>query len=168
MGELAYLSHLLGGKQVISAKAYEQFWDWYGKSLRALRYQRHIGSLWNAGLLMGFVSREDVARALNGRAPGTFLVRFSERHAGQFAVAYVGYDAGGGGRRVKHYLVQPTDTASSKKTLPDFLSECPQFEHLLVLGKNRALEVVDKDEAFAPYLSRQERVDPGPGYESLK
>jgi hypothetical protein len=48
-----------------------------------LSYQRHIGSLWNAGLLLGFVSRDDVNNALHGRDPGTFLVRFSERHAGQ-------------------------------------------------------------------------------------
>lgn len=47
---------------------------------------------------------------------------------GQFAVAYVGYEMP---RRVKHYLVQPTDTASAKKTLPDFLSECHQFQKVL-------------------------------------
>jgi hypothetical protein len=38
------------------------------------------------------ISVQDVNNALHGRDPGTFLVRFSERHAGQFAVAYVGYE----------------------------------------------------------------------------
>ncbi len=161
------LNNLLGGKQVIVSRAFGEFWDWYGKCLQVLRYQRHIGSLWNAGLLLGFVSREDVNNALHGREPGTFLVRFSERHAGQFAVAYVGYELP---RRVKHYLVQPTDTASSKKALPDFLCECHQFQKCLELRQAEAgpsLHEVPKDEAFASFLSKVDRIDPGAGYDQL-
>lgn len=70
-------------EKVIDVKTFELFWEWYGKCLQALRYQRHIGSLWNSGLLLGFVSREDVDNALRGRDPGVFLLRFSERHAGE-------------------------------------------------------------------------------------
>ncbi len=132
--ELTYfLQNLLGGKQVVSKKDFGSFWDWYGKCLQALRYQRHIGQLWNAGILLGFTNRQDVNAALHGHEPGTFLVRFSERHAGQFAFAYVGYEMR---RQVKHYLVQPNDTASAKKTLPDFLAECHQFQKLLQIHKS--------------------------------
>lgn len=47
-----------------------------------LRYQRHINSLWTTGILLGFINRQDVNNALYGHEPGTFLIRFSERHAG--------------------------------------------------------------------------------------
>ena len=51
------------------------------------------------------MGRDDVNAALNGQEPGTFLIRFSETHYGQFAIAYNGSDR----RNVKHYLVQPTE-----------------------------------------------------------
>ncbi len=62
-------------------------------------------------------------------------------------MAYVGYEMP---RSVKHYLVQPTDTASAKKTLPDFLSEIHQFQKILELkhGPNGPVlqEVVKGDD----------------------
>ena len=48
------------------------------------------------------MTREEVDMALTGEPPGTFIMRFSERHAGQFGIAYVCSDT-----KVKHYLVQP-------------------------------------------------------------
>lgn len=44
---VAYL--FLGGTPFISIKMYDQFWLWYGKVLQKLRYQRHIGQLWQSG-----------------------------------------------------------------------------------------------------------------------
>jgi len=82
-------------------------------------------------LLYGFMGREDVNAALFNQEPGTFIIRFSERFAGQFAIAYIGNEAP---NKIKHYLVQPNDTAAAKKTLPDFLDECRQFTKLLVLS----------------------------------
>ena len=41
--------------------------------------------------------------ALSGEPPGTFVIRFSERHPGQFGIAYVGNRVD----HIKHYLVQP-------------------------------------------------------------
>jgi hypothetical protein len=36
--ELSFLfSNLLGGKQVVDAKSFAVFWDWYGKCLQVLR-----------------------------------------------------------------------------------------------------------------------------------
>lgn len=166
--ELMYFfNNLLGRNQVIDGQGFDRFWDWYGKCIQTLRYQRHICSLWTGGLLMGFADRQEVQSALHGREPGTFLIRFSERHAGQFAIAYVGFEIP---RGVKHYLVQPTDTASAKKTLPDFLSECHQFQKVLELTNSpqgRVLRVVPKDDAFGEFYSKVDRVDPGPGYEQL-
>jgi hypothetical protein len=40
-------------------------------------------------LIYGFISREGVHAALVEQQVGTFLIRFSERHPGTFAVGYV-------------------------------------------------------------------------------
>lgn len=53
------------------------------------------------------------------------MIRFSERHAGQFAISYVQ------GGLVKHYLVQPTDTAGARKTLGDFVLEQAQYVYIV-------------------------------------
>ena len=50
------------------------------------------------------MTREDVDAALGGKSPGHFVIRFSERHPGQFGIAYVGAETPW---RIKHYLVQP-------------------------------------------------------------
>jgi hypothetical protein len=52
------------------------------------------------------MGRDDVNAALNAQDPGTFVIRFSESHYGQFAIAYAGTDSY---NKIKHYLVQPTE-----------------------------------------------------------
>jgi len=47
-----------------------------------------------------------IAFGLKGDALGNR--RFSERHSGQFAIAYVGMERP---NKIKHYLVQKSDTA---------------------------------------------------------
>lgn len=54
----------------------------------------------------GFMGREDVNAALQNQEPGTCVVRFSERHGGQFAIAYIGAEKP---FKIKHYLVQPNE-----------------------------------------------------------
>ena len=49
------------------------------------------------------MTREEVTMALADEPPGTFVLRFSERHAGQVGIAYVGSEM----NSIKHYLVQP-------------------------------------------------------------
>lgn len=61
---------------------------------------------------------------------GTFLIRFSERHPGTFAIGYV-IDDSDPEKRVRHYLIRPEDVSPPKKLLPDFLMECPQFSRFL-------------------------------------
>lgn len=130
--DLNYLHHkFLDAKDIIAQKDFDIFWEWFGKAMQKIRYQRHICSMWQNGLLYGFISKTDVEKSLENQEPGTFIIRFSESQSGQFAVAYVSLDLP---RRIKHYLVQKNDTAASKKTLPDFLNEQPQFIKLLVLS----------------------------------
>jgi hypothetical protein len=37
------------GVQVIGQKSYDAFWEWFGKAVQKLRYQRHICPLWQTG-----------------------------------------------------------------------------------------------------------------------
>lgn len=48
--ELAYLNQkFFNGRQVITAKMYDEFWAWFGKGLQKLRYQRHLLPMWQSG-----------------------------------------------------------------------------------------------------------------------
>jgi len=167
--DFAYLhDKFLANRNVFLQREYEAFWNWYGKCIQVIRYQRHIGQLWQEGLLYGFMTREEVDMALSGEPPGTFVLRFSERHAGQIGIAYVGAQV----NSIKHYLVQPNDTAASKVTLPDFLREKPQFAHmlqftLLPTGVPQ-FRRLPKDQVLGPLYSRRAGGDTtGTGYDPL-
>ena len=153
----------------IKKEQFDKFWDWFGKCLQVIRYQRHIGSLWQNGILNAFITKEEVNEALKNLNSGAFIIRFSERHSGQFAIAYVGADLP---LRVKHYLVKPTDTASAKKTLPDFICECAQFSELLKFTvdpqtKNATYQKYPKADLLSPFITNRDDQDPGEGYEPL-
>jgi len=162
-------SKFFGGQGTIVPKAYASFWTWFGKTIKKLRYQRHILPLWQTGLIHGFLSREAVYEVLRDQDPGTFLVRFSERHSGQFAVAYR-IDAATNDC-VRHYLVQPDDTSGNRKTLPDFLSEQAPLRYLLQIGTEdeNGIKVYNKflkDSVLESYLSKRNTLPPAVGYDS--
>jgi hypothetical protein len=122
-------AHFFASSPLVDLKSSQKFWDWYGKVLHRLRYQRHVAALWMEGLIFGMVSREGVCEQLISRQPGTFLLRFSESSAGFIAV---GYRVSGANAGIKNYLVKQEDTASATvKTLPDFLRSRPEFSVLL-------------------------------------
>jgi hypothetical protein len=124
--DFRYISRLkFGGDSPssITAAQFDRFWEWFGPSLHKLRYSRHLGTLWTQGLVAGFLTREEADHCLRNEQPGTFLIRFSERAPGKFAVAFQGSTMDGQNLqlRVKHYLLKNDDTMGAKKTLPDFL-----------------------------------------------
>ena len=119
-------------KPIVTQTDFDTFWLWFGKTLQVIRFQRYVGPLWQQGLIYGNMQRDDVDAALSGQPPGTFIIRFSMKYPGQFGIAYVRED------QVKHYLVGQNDTAGSKKTLPDFINEHPQFLYLLQLGTDQS------------------------------
>lgn len=87
--ELLYIHQKsFNGQGTVTQAAFDQFWGWFGKGLQKLRYQRHVCSMWQSGLIYGFISRYQVDEALKNEEPGTFLIRFSERFPGLFAVGY--------------------------------------------------------------------------------
>lgn len=122
--------HFFGPDAVsVDTKSFQKFWDWYGKVLHRLRYQRHVAAMWTEGLIFGMVGREGVCEQLVTRSPGTFLLRFSESSAGFIAV---GYRVSGANAGIKNYLVKQEDTASATvKTLPDFIRSRPEFSVIL-------------------------------------
>jgi hypothetical protein len=168
--ELSYLnSKFFGGQTYITPKMYDEFWIWFGKALQKIRYQRHLCSMWQSGLLYGFISREDVNAALVNQEPGTFLIRFSERHPGSFAVGYTIAEQDPE-KRVRHYLLKPDDVVPPKKTLPDFLMECPQFVKFLVIhdfiSGNPKHRIVDKELVLEQYGAKKLSLDNPPnGYD---
>ena len=89
--------------------------------------------MWQSGYIYGFIEREGVNAALINQQPGTFLIRLSERHPGSFAIGYVIED-NDPDKRVRHYLVRNEDLFGGKKSLPEFLMECPQFSKFLVVS----------------------------------
>mmetsp|Transcript_19777 Transcript_19777/g.27602 ORF Transcript_19777/g.27602 Transcript_19777/m.27602 type:complete len:637 (+) Transcript_19777:181-2091(+) len=169
--DLNFFHSKLENKPHIGQKDFEEFWDWFGKAVQKIRYQRHIGSLWQTGMLYGFMGRDEVNAALKDQEPGTFILRFSERHAGQFAIAYIGHEHP---PRIKHYLVQPNDTAAAKKTLPDFLEEHRQFLYILILtidahGRPTFIRV-PKEQALEPYVGKKQQTavpEDDSGYDPL-
>lgn len=170
--ELTYIhQNFFGGQPMVSQAAFDLFWGWFGKNLQKLRYQRHVCSMWQSGLIYGFISRFQVDEALKNEEAGTFLIRFSERHAGLFAVGYK-IDDSDPDKRVRHYLVRPDDTAGAKKTLPDFLAECTQFNRILQLtiepvsGEPR-LRNFPKDVVLEPYYSKRDALQATNGYDPL-
>jgi len=137
----------------VNGEQYDRFWQWFGKALHKLRYKRHIAKLYISGLIYGFSSREQVNNILQGQKVGTFLLRFSERAAGQFAIAYVAETG------INYYLVQRNDTNAAQKTLPDFLHQEKGLKTVATFvpqGNERSsTKFIPKDEAFGKYYSQQ-------------
>lgn len=149
---------------IISSDQIVAFWKWFGPIMQTLRFKKHINSLWFSGILFGIVSKEYCSRHLENQRNGTFIVRFSEKFPGLFAIAYVcddmrDGDSGESYDRVKHYLVKPEDTGS-QKSLPDFLHEKEQFKYLLRFDfRERQMECVEKDVALKGFYSKS-RITP--------
>lgn len=135
------LSDLLGSeKGTLSPKEFQTFWDWIGPGLKKIRYQKHLLWMFENGFvafhflpltlgryLATFVTSAEAEEQLKNLSPGAFLIRLSERLNGELVISY-SHQSG-----VRHYLIQPDDTADKKKTLIDFLGQNGLFTQLLQL-----------------------------------
>ncbi len=155
----------------VSQKDFKRFWEWFGPYMHRIRYQRHLCPLWHKGLLFGFIDRAQTETLLmsSGRV-GAFLLRFSERVAGQFAVSYLVNVVDTMALAVRHYLVKDSDTAGAKKTLPDFLREYKEFSLIVQLQRDaitgrRYAVLVDKHVALEEYYSKKSLESAFDGYE---
>jgi len=187
--DLEYIhDRFFAGRPVISVSQFDQFWAWFGKILQRMRSTRQICGMWRDGLLWGFASRNEIEQALMSQPPGSFIVRFSERHAGHFAIAYKNplIDIRGpqsepptpqisqncpANSCIKHYLVKPEEI-STQKTLPDFLNDIAGLSIMIrVLYNDFGTEIdpplrladplfipISKTEALEKFLSKREQV----------
>lgn len=90
--DMAYLHSRLSGRPTVDADTFAAFWhSWFGVAITGLRHSRLINALWGRGYIMGFISKAGAERLLRDQrcGAGTFLLRFSERAPGSFAIAYV-------------------------------------------------------------------------------
>jgi len=71
------------------------------------------------------VTGPEAEEQLVNESNGTFMIRMSERLDGEFVISYKWQGS------VRHYLIQPDDTADKKKTLVDFLGQNLSLTHLL-------------------------------------
>jgi hypothetical protein len=125
-GDLSYIHERFFRKQqTCTVEQFQEFWLWYGPVLKQIKYSRHINGLWQAGAILGFFSRQELEYILGSQLPGTFLVRFSERHPGLFATSYMPHVMVASLRKspsqssISHFLIQASDLG--KDTIPDFL-----------------------------------------------
>lgn len=92
--------------------------------------------------------------ALANQEAGTFLIRFSERHPGSFAIGYTIEDRDPI-KRVRHYLVKPEEVSPPNKTLPHYLMDCPQLTKFLVIydfaSGNPKHRLIDKELVLEQY-----------------
>eukprot|EP01121_Diplochlamys_sp_Union-15-3_P015691 TRINITY_DN5234_c0_g1_i1.p1 TRINITY_DN5234_c0_g1~~TRINITY_DN5234_c0_g1_i1.p1 ORF type:complete len:469 (+),score=64.69 TRINITY_DN5234_c0_g1_i1:127-1407(+) len=150
----------------ITQKEFGEFWSWFGPYLQKLRYQKHLQPMWISGLLWGLISKNTAETILMQQPPGTFLIRFSERHKGGIAVAYRWSDSGD--KPVRHYLVRPSDTADGR-TFPEFLKESSTFVRILQMYYDRngqQLAVLkDKDQALMQFYKKKNDEGDGTGYD---
>jgi hypothetical protein len=164
LAELSYFQRaFFGGSGMVKVDQFAEFWKWYGKAAHKIRYSKHVLSLYLRGLLFGFIAKQEMEVALSGRPPGTFMIRFSERNAGSFSIAYVTQDVSSGHglvTMVRHYLVSSEDI-TQRKSLADFIYEAPALTHFLrfeprsgfslvpsPMGENVTYELKDKREVL--------------------
>jgi len=112
-------------KKTISQQEYKTLWDWIGPGLKKIRYQKHLQFLFVNGYLPAFVSNKEAEDLLRNEKVGSFVVRLSSSMSGEFAISYVS-----GVGKVRHYMVQPDDTADKKKTLVDFIGNQQMFKNI--------------------------------------
>lgn len=117
------------------------FWEWYYGIEEVVK--KHCHGPWCDGLIAGFISKKDAETTLITKAPGTFLLRFSDSEIGGISVAWVGEDRQVG-KKVWH--LQPWFSKDLMiRPLADRLGDLPQ---LTFLNPN-----LQKDEVFGKYYS---------------
>lgn len=131
------------------------FWRWFygAMELVALEAQQ----IWNHGLIMGFVSRNEAEERLKHAAPGTFLMRFSDRVVGGLTIAYKDP------KSKKVLMISPyTEKDLKLRPLAKRIADLEQLTHVYPCKP--------KEEAFKDLSGRQtkEESKPMPGYVKSK
>ncbi|XP_051977609.1 signal transducer and activator of transcription 1-alpha/beta-like [Xyrauchen texanus] len=129
------------------------FWLWIEGIIDLIK--RHLLSLWDDGCIMGFVTKDSTRALLHDKAPGTFLLRFSESNRdGAITFSWVEHDAN---EEPQIRSVEPyTKKELSAVSLPDII------RNYRVMAADNVPENplrflypnLPKDEAFQKYYSK--------------
>ncbi|KAF4093424.1 hypothetical protein AMELA_G00002050 [Ameiurus melas] len=129
------------------------FWLWIEGILDLIK--RHLLSLWDEGCIMGFVTKERTKALLNDKAPGTFLLRFSESNRdGAITFSWVEHTPNGEPqvRSVEPYTKKELSAVSLADILRNYrvmaADNVPE-DPLRFLYPN-----TPKDDAFCKYYSK--------------
>lgn len=102
--------------------------------------------------LATFVTSAEATNQLKSQPNGAFIIRLSERLNGELVISYIWNNS------VRHYLIQPDDTADKKKTLVDFLGQNGLFIHLMQLTTSpngrQVWSIHDKDAVLQKFYKK--------------
>eukprot|EP01130_Rhizamoeba_saxonica_P017861 TRINITY_DN876_c0_g1_i4.p1 TRINITY_DN876_c0_g1~~TRINITY_DN876_c0_g1_i4.p1 ORF type:complete len:616 (-),score=104.47 TRINITY_DN876_c0_g1_i4:1129-2976(-) len=159
---------IIGQKNTVTLNEAQTWFAGFSQIQRAIRFKRHIYSLWVSGFIYCFMSKESCTNVLAQQGIGTFILRFSESQPGLFAIAYVAALPNGvGANRVKHYLVKSEDIGP-RKSLPDFIRRKEQFQYILKIDpRTGKVNRFAKEEAFSKYYSKRKPTVIPYGYSEL-
>ena len=170
--DLAYIWKLkFQQAKEVSRDVYGEFWKWFGKLVHVLRHQKPVPELWEKGLIFGFISKDAASDILANHAVGTFLIRFSEQSAGQFAVAVVAKGKEVGTTLIKHMLVPP-----ETKKLSDWVKTKDSLKTLVLCNFGFKVDnypsmckgVMAKDGAFGDFYTEKGQGNQIQGYDDLQ
>jgi hypothetical protein len=138
---------------------FNNFWTWVGPTEHKLAHQRDLSNMFVDGLVLGFVTRAQSIELLRARDPGVFLIRFSLKYAGEFAISYRTVNS------VKHYAIKQNDVVLVH--LADFLlsSEYALRRVLAVDAATDQLIELDARAALRKHCSSNRDVAVPAGYE---
>jgi hypothetical protein len=160
--ELPFIaSNFFGNAQQVTQTDFNTFWTWVGPTEHKLAHQRDLSAMFVDGVILGFVTRAQSIELLRNRDPGVFLIRFSLKYAGEFAVSYRTLDS------VKHYAIKQNDVVLAH--LADFLlsSEYALRRVLAVDTVTDTLLELDARSALRKYCSSNRDVVVPSGYEEV-
>ncbi|XP_030064730.1 LOW QUALITY PROTEIN: signal transducer and activator of transcription 1-alpha/beta [Microcaecilia unicolor] len=132
------------------------FWLWIEGILELIK--KHLLSLWNDGCIMGFISKESERALLKDKAPGTFLLRFSESSK-EGAITFTWVERSQ--NEPQFHAVEPyTKKELSAVSFPDIIRNYKVMaaENIPENPLKYLYPDIPKDNAFGKYYSRPKEV----------
>ncbi|XP_018599341.1 signal transducer and activator of transcription 1-like isoform X1 [Scleropages formosus] len=129
------------------------FWLWMEGILELIK--KHLLQLWNDGFIMGFVSKERERMLLKDKAPGTFLLRFSESSR-EGAITFTWVERSVNDEPLFHAVEPYTKKELTVVSFPDILRNYKVMaaENIPENPLRFLYPDIPKDSAFGNYYSR--------------
>uniref|UniRef100_A0A8C9TAA8 Signal transducer and activator of transcription n=1 Tax=Scleropages formosus TaxID=113540 RepID=A0A8C9TAA8_SCLFO len=139
-------------KQNLNEKNFP-FWLWMEGILELIK--KHLLQLWNDGFIMGFVSKERERMLLKDKAPGTFLLRFSESSR-EGAITFTWVERSVNDEPLFHAVEPYTKKELTVVSFPDILRNYKVMaaENIPENPLRFLYPDIPKDSAFGNYYSR--------------